>query len=364
LRLHVFTRLTAHWCRTQGEFPQFWARQSKLAEYAAYVPAIQLHGRPVESVFELVGSDENAMTYALGWCMAQVRGLISFIAAELDSTHPGSDPTVFLQEHGGSSGITDVEVYDPGKVAWIFEAKAGFDPPSIEQLEKYASRLLALDDAHAAKMLVVLAQSDRRDLWLKMQVPQSVSGVAVKVMSWGQIRKCADRTYSATDNTGKALLRQFTGFLDKVLGMQVTTSNNVFVVSVSRDTFGGGPTTFVEVVEKFGKYFHPVGSGWPVSPPNYMAFRWDGRLQSIHHVDNYEIISDFAPHFPDTTEGEMRPHFLYHLGPAIRPGHEVRTGGNIRSARLYAHIDLLLTSNTVVEAGAKTRERIEQASKG
>jgi hypothetical protein len=328
------------------------------------MPAIQLHGRSIKSVFELLGSDENAMTYALGWCMAHVAGLIELLATEFDADAPGSDATVLLQEHGGKNGITDIEVYDPGKVAWILEAKAGFSPPSIEQLTKYADRLLALDDTHAAKMLVVLAQSDRRDLWLKMQVPQSVNDVPVRVVSWGQIRKCADKAYAVTDNTGKALLRQFTGFLDRVLGMQVTTSNNVFVVSISRDTFGGGPTTFMEVVEKFGKYFHPVGSGWPVSPPNYMAFRWDGRLQSIHHVDEYEIITDFALHFPDTTEGQMRPHFLYHLGPAIRPSHEVRTGGNIQSARLYAHIDLLLTADTIIEAGAKTRERIERASKG
>ena len=324
------------------------------------MPGIQLHGRAIESIFELLGSDENSMTYALGWCMAQVTTLMGTVAVELDAEAPGPETTVLLQEHDSRTGITDVEVRDPGKIAWIFEAKAGFDPPSVEQLTKYANRLIKLDDAQAAKMLIVLAQSDRRDLWLKMQVPQVVEGMPVRVVSWGQVSKCVDRAYPITDNTGKALLRQFTVFLDRVLGMQVTTSNNVFVVSVSRDTFGGGPTTFVEVVEKFGKYFHPVGSGWPVSPPNYMGFRWDGRLQSVHHVDDYEVITDFAPHFPGTTEGEMRPHFLYHLGPAIRPSHEVRSG-SIRNARIYAHIDLLLTSTTVVEAGAKTRKRIEKS---
>jgi hypothetical protein len=325
--------------------------------------AIQLHGRPIESVFELVGRDENAMTYGLGWCMAQVPSLIGAIAAEIGSAVPGSAATVMLQEYGGRTGITDVEVSDPGRVAWIFEAKAGFDPPAYDQLAKYANRLLNLEDDGAAKMLVVLAQSDRRDLWLKRRVPELIEGVAVRVVSWGQIGTCVDRAYLTADNTGKALLRQFNTFLNKVLGMQAINSNDVFVVSVSGDTFGGGPTTFIEVVENFRQYFHPVGSGWPVSPPNYMAFRWKGKLQSVHHIDNYEIFTDYKLHFPGITEGEIEPHFLYHLGPAIRPNREVKTGNLFRAARIYAHIDLLLTSETISEAGVKTKERLAAAAK-
>jgi hypothetical protein len=125
---------------------------------------------------------------------------------------------------------------------------------------------------------------------------------------------------------GKAILRQFKDFLTKILQMQTINSNEAFVVSVSWSTFGGGTTSFVDVITKFRKYFHPIGPGWPPNPPNYVAFRWAGRLQSIHHVDRYEIITSWKRHFPDTTEEEIDPHFLYHLGPPIVPQHEVRTG--------------------------------------
>ena len=325
--------------------------------------AIRLHGRPIESVFELVGSHENAMTFALGWCMAHVSKLIGSIAAEIEADAPGSEATVSLQRHESGRGITDLEVHDPGSAVWIFEAKAGFEPPAVDQLTMYAHRLLELEDRSATKLLVVLARSDPQGLWLKMLVPSAIEGIPVRVISWNQIKACVKRCHPTADNTGKALLRQFSTFLDKVIGMQVVNSNEVYVVSLSNATFGGGPTTFIEVVEKFSRYFHPVGSGWPVSPPNYMGFRWDGRLQSIHHVDSYEIIRNFAPYFPEITDGEIDPHFLYHLGPAIRPSREVRTGTNVRWAkRIYAHLDLLLTSETISEAGVKTRERIEMNS--
>ena len=324
--------------------------------------AIQLHGRPIESIFELLGSDENAMTYALGWCMARVPGLTAVISAELGLDGPGETPTVLLQEHVGGKGITDVEIRDPGKVAWIFEAKVGFAPPGVEQLARYAKRLHEQDDT-ALKMLIVVAQSDRRDLTLNMRVPKAVDGIAVKVLSWGQINTCLTKAYPGSDNTGKALLRQFSAFLTKVLEMQNVNSNNVYVVSVSRDTFGGGSTTFIDVVDKFKKYFHPVGPGWPASPPNHIAFRWGGQVQSVHHIDDFEIISQFASYFPGTSEEGIQPHFLYHLGPAITPNRTVKTGNLFRAARIYAHIDLLLTSETIAEAGVKTRERLEKASK-
>jgi hypothetical protein len=93
-----------------------------------------------------------------------------------------------------------------------------------------------------------------------------------------------------------------------------------------------------------------------------MAFRWAGRLQSIHHVDSYEIITSWRQHFPDTTEAEIDPHFLYHLGPPIVPQHEVKTGNIYRSGRVWAAIDLLLTCETISEARRKSEERAREAA--
>lgn len=325
--------------------------------------AIQLRGETLDSIFELLGSDENAMTFGLGWCLARAPALLASVADHLDGARPEVTATILLQEHTRENGITDIEVRDPGRIAWIFEAKAGFGLPGEDQLAKYAVRFEALEDEQAERKLIILARSDRRELTLRLRAPTSVAGVPIQVLSWGEVARCVSAAYAMSDRAAKALLSQFQAYLDKVLGMQVLNSNNVYVVSVNREPFGGGQTTFLEVVEKYARYFHPVGDGWPVNPPNYLAFRYDGRLQSIHHVEHYEVITNFDPHFPGTTEGKMRPHFLYHLGAAIRPSHDVRTGQLFRAARIYAHIDLLLTCDTISDAGAKTRERVNAARK-
>jgi hypothetical protein len=50
------------------------------------------------------------------------------------------------------------------------------------------------------------------------------------------------------------------------------------------------------------------------------------------------------------------------LGPAIRPEHEVKTGkGVMRSARVWADIDLHLTAATITEAAELTRRRPSRA---
>lgn len=79
-----------------------------------------------------------------------------------------------------------------------------------------------------------------------------------------------------------------------------------------------------------------------------MAFRWDGRLQSIHHVDRYEVITRWHPHFPDTTEPEIPTLFLYHLGPPRTPHRPVPTGKVCASGRVWTAIDLLLTSESIL----------------
>jgi hypothetical protein len=129
---------------------------------------------------------------------------------------------------------------------------------------------------------------------------------------------------------------------------------------------GWGSTRRAKVLEGFAGRVPPgvglnkpvVVGNWPKTPPNYIAFRYWGRLQSIHHVDEYTIFEN--PHQADPAWPDLGwdPHFLLTLGPAIRPPTEVRTGkGIVLSARVWVDIDLLLTSATITEAAQRTRER-------
>jgi len=93
--------------------------------------------------------------------------------------------------------------------------------------------------------------------------------------------------------------------------------------------------------------------------PNYMGFRYDGVLQSIHHVDSYKIIDSPFGHVPGAPDLPWEaPVNLLHLGPPIRPDHRVPTGKGIwPSAPMVVDIDLLLTSATITEARAATKAR-------
>ena len=328
---------------------------------------ITLHGKGIETVFHLLGSSENAMTMSLGWCLSQVPSFLDRLGGALGTPDLCShDAVIRLQEHEAGTGITDIEIYAPGYAAWIVEAKRGFVVPSTDQLRQYAERLNRLKDGDATRGLVVLAASDRSGQWLLQRVPDQIDGIPVRALSWRDVQRMAGEAHSLAGRAGKNLLAQFQSYLGSEASMQDQYSNWVYVVSLNHETFGG-KTTFVEVVEKHRKYFHPMGGGrggWPVDPPNYIAFRYDGGLRSIHHVDGHEVVSDLAPFFPNQPSEEWDLHFLYHLGPPIRPAKEIKVGARWRANRVWCFIDTLLTSDTIAEALEKTKEREQSMLSG
>jgi hypothetical protein len=215
---------------------------------------------------------------------------------------------------------------------------------------------------------VVLAESDRDETWLKLNVPADVKDIPVKSISWRRFQNMALHSMAHASHEEKRLLKQLVYYLDKVTSMQNQNSNMVYVVSLSSGTFSDSEITFIDVVEKFGKYFHPVGGskgGWPVEPPNYIAFRYHGALQSIHHIESYTVIENFYPHFPVPKKSPTaEPHYLYTLGAAIKAQKHTPTNDPngrypqfFKNGRKWCFLDLLLTCDSVAEAAGKTRER-------
>ena len=320
----------------------------------------------VDTVFELLGSNENAMTYSLGWALAECDVFSQKLAEMLGLSGGFSDAMhIRLQEFAPQKGFTDIEIIDPGRFHIIIEAKRGFNIPGLGQLKKYAGRLL--DTLKARKMLLVLAESDRKEQWLARHVPEHVKQVEVKAISWKQFQNMANECVAkAKKHSEKRLLRQLIGYLEKVTTMQNQTSNLVYVVSANDHVFfKDRDLSFIDVIEKHQKYFHPVGKGWPIEPPNYIAFRYRGKLQSIHHIESYTVIKDFQEAFNLPSPHLIKPpHYLYELGPAIHPPKEVRTSDKSKgytqiqqAARCECFIDLLLTCDSISEALEKTKLR-------
>ena len=105
--------------------------------------------------------------------------------------------------------------------------------------------------------------------------------------------------------------------------MQDQRNNMVYVVVLGSDgPPGWSPISPRAIVRDHNRYFHPVGGGpggLAEGTANYLAFRFDGRLQQIRHVDAVEVTQrprDFIPGFTADYDFE-NPHYLYTLGPSI-----------------------------------------------
>ena len=143
--------------------------------------------------------------------------------------------------------------------------------------------------------------------------------------------------------------------------MQNMDSNWVYVVSLGSDTPKGWKLSWIDVVAKKGRYFHPVGGGWPKEPPNYIAVRYRGKLQSIHHVDSYSVFDNPHDEFPEIPSENWGPHFLYKLSRPFTPAQEVPTGAIYPSGRVWCMLDTLFLAKTISEARDMSDKRSKQA---
>jgi len=100
-----------------------------------------------------------------------------------------------------------------------------------------------------------------------------------------------------------------------------------------------------------------VGGTWPKEPPNYIAFRYAGKLQSIHHVEDSEVFTNPHDEFTEIPSKEWEPHFLYTLGAAFRPGHNVPMGKIFPNGRVWCMLDTLFTSKTISQARDLSKQR-------
>ncbi len=72
-------------------------------------------------------------------------------------------------------------------------------------------------------------------------------------------------------------------------------------------------------VEKHSRYFHAYTRHWPKEQPNYLGFRYGGRLQQIRHVERRDIRLGLTGAFPgirsEPAGEEGYSYAVYTLGP-------------------------------------------------
>jgi hypothetical protein len=322
--------------------------------------ALSVYGEPPLSVFRLNGkADENSASFALGWTLEKSPGLLGLLTeAIFGQSLDTSNTVITLQKHVAGGGFTDIELQATTQFHAIIEAKRWWDVPSVDQLRRYLPRLIT----GAAKHLRLVSVSAAKKSQAQRDLPASLDGVGTVHLSWGDIQRLAGTVQAKTRSFEEKLwLRQLIVHLQEFISVKRLSDDNVFVVSLgSGPLMSTGTHTWIDVVETERRYFHPVGNRWPIEPPNYIGFRYHGRLQSVHHVDGFEVVNNLADYnklWPPTDYD----HFVYHLGNAMRPPREMRTGPKIpRAAWSWCAIDTLLsgTYDTIGDARDATNQRL------
>ena len=266
------------------------------------------------------------------------------------------------QEFEKDKGITDLEITDNQKFYIIIEAKRGWVRPGESQLRLYSERTGFTSSP--AKVKAIVSMSECTEDYAKKRLP-TVPGTTVLHLPWMTICDLAGELRMKTAGKQNYILGELERYIKRIMTTQNKDTNWVYVVSLGLkeveitpakgEKRTAGIAYVVDIVSKYHKYCCPVGGGkggWPKEPLTYIAFRYHGKLQSIHHIEKYTITDNQHPFVPEIPDVELsETHFVYELGPAIIPQKVIRTGDKIvMSNRVWAQLDTLLTSDTITEA--------------
>ena len=318
------------------------------------------YGSKVTSVFQLIGMLEDDITKSIAWALCNCPVFLKKIIDEVLNIY--IDPSkvrIKYQESEKDKGRTDLELTDDLFYV-IIEAKKGWILPGKDQLSLYSQRRSLVQSS--AKHKVIMSMSECSDTYANSYLPiKQANVIPIMHLPWKRIYELAENSISESNNLQKNLLRELMKYLGGLMTMQTQESNWVFVVSLGTSKPEDCDLTWIEIVQNNMKYFHPLGgNGWPKEPPNYIAFRYYGQLQSIHHIEDYVVtkkLHDEIPEMPDKVEGY--DFFVYKLGPAIVPTKVVKTGNIYASGRKWAMLDTLLTADTIADACNISKARME-----
>ena len=317
------------------------------------------YGKEISSIFQLLGDKENDITLSMSWALSKCSEFLRSIVFELTSMQIDTEMILIKnQTYDAETGITDIEVTDGKNIHLIFEAKRGWILPGAEQLTKYSLRKDFVSSSATTKLIITLSECsmDYAEAYLPFH---EVNGIPVKHLPWKTVYELALHARTGSTNAEKRLLDEFCEYMRGIMTMQNKDSNWVYVVSLGSNTPDGCELTWIELVEKYKKYFCPVGKfGFPKEPPNYIAFRYAGRLQAIHHIEGYSVTKNVHAEIPAMPNEEWDiEHFIFNLGPAIIPNKIVKTGNIYRNGRVWAMLDTLLTCDSISEARDISKDR-------
>jgi hypothetical protein len=308
------------------------------------------------SVFDLLGQKENDLTFAIGWCLRSSDAFLRrFVGLAGLSISDLSSVELHLQHYDRDDervGITDIEIR-ANDLHLIVEAKRGWELPTREQLGKYAS-ILRRSEASERRFVVLTRWGAESAAVIAQALGAEVAGFPISAVGVSDVvREARSALAEERGLQPRLYLKELLAYLEGGGYVGSHRDSRVYVVPLSKG-LSEINVHLHRIPYERNLYWYGL-TGGPKMPPNYVGFRFDGKLQSIHHVEESTPFARFRDLFPETTK-DWGPGVKLMLGPPIHPGKEVRSG-KLRDRRVWADIDLLLTSSTVEDAARLTKER-------
>jgi hypothetical protein len=307
------------------------------------------YGAETPTVFDLLGRNEVDLTAALGWTLAQSPTLLDALSRHLGLDIVADEAAVALEE-ADADGRTDIEL-TTSSTKVVIEAKQGWLVPDEEQLTKYRSRF----DGFQQGLLVSMSDSSER--WASDQLPAAVDGIPVRHVAWDTVRSAIQTSRKETRGRERLWLEEAEEYMGTATSKLPFGDQWVFCVVVSNTLFGA--ITFRDYVLHERVYFHPFGGNntWPKIPPNFLCFRWGGRVRQVNRVKRFEVVPQLSDRWPAITreEDSSGPHIIYDLGPDI-PIPEISTRGTYANGRVRCLLDQLLVQPTLADAVRASKE--------
>jgi hypothetical protein len=323
-------------------------------------------GRTVSTAFGLLGTGENALTFALVYAFQQCPALLHCFLRDVGvvGVRAGAlqQARIHLQRASAAAGrdITDVEVRVPGVAHVIVEAKVGLSVPTLDQCVQYLPRLKATGERH--RRLVALVESPATGFVERYRAEQPELGNVLVGYLWPDlIPHCVrlQAEHAAATEPGR-WVRAFRVFLEEEYRMKCFTEE-VWVVPVSTKPLWPGGWSFYDTHVKRRIYYHD-NPRYAARRPLYIALRTGGQVAAIQRVLRVEhdaLPITYAPEVAGVTAKWPKvPQTIWHLSEPVPLPKAIPTGdAKMRARHVSCDLDVLLSSATVKEAEGKMRLR-------
>jgi hypothetical protein len=328
---------------------------------------LRAYDRPVTTPFGLLGTDENALSFALGYTFQQCPLLLQWFlrAIGISGVHQSAlqRASIHLQQHRSGEpgqGITDIEVYLRGEFHVIIEVKVGLAVPTIEQCRKYLTRF----HDEPSQKLVALIQSPDRALLEGYAKQERALSKRLVAFQWADFIPECVRLMLGTSASAheKEWVRSFYSFLDQEYPMKAF-STEVWILPISTEPLWLNGMSHWDIHREYQVWWdyreHSVR-------PLYLAFRFDGKLDSIYRVRSIEHgipIINLVPEMRNIKRDWPKlPSTVWHFDQAVKLTRPLITGPGMYNRRVRCDLDLLLFCNSVKEIEEEMRNRRQGGS--